>query len=515
MTATQAITACRAVAPAGAKAGRFVLSLVFVACLCTAVAAADKPRAPANPAKAGPHVLASASSQLPLTEPAAFTISNEDVTHILEDRVDHMHKGVGIVVGLVDQVGMRVVSYGTTDRKSHQPVNGDSVFEIGSITKLFTAILLADMVERGEVRLDDPISKYLPDGVRAPTRNGKEITLAHLSTHMSGLPRDPGNLVPLWARLCFWCDASGILRRYSVDDLFAYLSHYTLKRDIGAESEYSNFAVSVLGQLLARQAGTDFATLVRTRITDPLGMTDTAILTRPDMLTRLAHGHSESLKPTSSWYQPGGYAAAGGLKSTVNDMLKFAAANLGLRPSPVLAAMRRSHQPNETAKMQMGLGWGINRPFDADIRRHSGGTDGYITYLGIDLTRRRGVVVLSNTANDITDIGEHLLESRVPLVQEHTAIKLNSKTLDAYVGAYQMQPDVVLTVSRRGDRLFGHRGNQGGDQERLEIFAETETEFFFKAINAQLTFTKDSAGRITQVVIHHASGQDETGPKIK
>jgi len=395
-------------------------------------------------------------------------------------------------------------------------VDGDSVFEIGSITKVFTAVLLADMVERGEVRLDDPISKYLPAGVRAPARNGKEITLAHLSTHMSGLPRDPGNLVPLWWRLCFWCtDASGLLKRYSVDDLLAYLSHYTLKRDIGAESEYSNFAVAVLGQLLARQAGTDFATLVRTRITDPLGMTDTAVLPTPDMQTRLAYGHSESLKPRSSWYQPGGYAAAGGLKSTANDMLTFAAANLGLRPSPVLTAMQKSHQPNETAKMQSGLGWGINKSWDADIRHHNGGTGGYVTYLGVDLKRRRGVVVLSNTLNEIDDIGVHLLESRVPLVKEHRAIKLSSRTLGAYVGAYQMQPDVVLTISRRGNRLFSHRGRPGGGGEKLEIFAETETEFFLKAVNAQMTFTKDGAGRITQVVIHHPNGQDETGPKIR
>jgi CubicO group peptidase (beta-lactamase class C family) len=118
-----------------------------------------------------------------------------------------------------------------------------------------------------------------------------------------------------------------------VDDLYSYLSHYTLKRDVGAESEYSNFAVAVLGQLLARRAGT---------------------------------GHSESLKPVSSWEQPGAYAAAGGLKSTVNDMLTFAAANLGVRPSPVLAAMQRSHQPNETAKLTLGLGWGIDRTWDAD-----------------------------------------------------------------------------------------------------------------------------------------------------
>jgi CubicO group peptidase (beta-lactamase class C family) len=333
---------------------------------------------------------------------------------------------------------------------------------------------------------------------------------------MSGLPRDAGNLVPLWWRLCVWCtDESELLRRYSVDDMYAYVSHYTLKRDIGVETEYSNLAVSLLGQLLARRAGTDYATLVHTRITGPLGMTDTAILATPAMRARVAQGHSESLKPVSSWDQPGAYAAAGGLKSTVNDMLTFAAANLGLRPSPVLTAMQRSQQPNETAKMQRGLGWGINRAFDADIRSHSGGTGGYITYFGIDLKRRRGVVVLSNTLNDITDIGLHLLERRVPLVREHKAIKLNATALGAYVGTYQMQPDVVLTISRRGDSLFSHKGRPGGSRETLEIFAETETEFFFKAVNAGMTFTKDSTGKVTQVVIHHPNGQDETGPKIK
>ena len=483
------------------RLGRLI-SLAFVACLSTVLTAAGEPQASLPP--------------VPASDAVPFTTSNDDVTRILEDRVDHMHKGVGIVVGLVDQSGTRVVSYGTTDRKSHQSVNGDSVFEIGSITKVFTAILLADMVERGEVRLDDPISKYLPAGVRAPARNGKEITLAHLSTHTSGLPRDAGNIVPLWYRLCLWCtDDSGILRRYSLNDLYTYLSHYTLKRDIGAESEYSNFAVSLLGQLLARRAGTDFATLVQTRITGPLGMTDTAILPTPAMRTRIAHGHSESLKQVSSWDEPGAYAAAGGLKSTVNDMLKFAAANLGLLPSPVLAAMQRSHQPNETAKMQMGLGWGINRNFDDDLRNHSGGTGGYITYLGIDLKRRRGVVVLSNTLNDITDIGLHLLESRAPLFKEHKAIKLKAETLGTYVGVYQMQPDVVLTISRSGDRLFSRRGSPGSSPDKLEMFAETDTEFFFKALNAQMTFTKDSAGRVTQVVIHHPSGQDETGPKVK
>ena len=242
-------------------------------------------------------------------------------------------------------------------------------------------------------------------------------------------------------------------------------------------------------------------------------MTDTALRPTPEMQTRVAHGHAESLKPASNWDLSGAFAAAGGLHSTTNDLLKFAAANLGLRPSPVLAAMQRSHQPNETAKMQMGLGWGIAKPCGADIRYHNGGTGGYASYLGVDLQRRRGVVVLSNTTNDIDDIGRHLLESRVPLVKDRKAIKLNGKTLDAYVGEYQLQPDVVLTLTRRGDRLFGQR--TGGDRRSWRSSRKPKRSSSSKPSIAQMHIRERQRGRVTQVIIHYASGEDETGPKIK
>ena len=477
---------------------RTLLTATFlVGCLCSAFTAAREPQA---------------SPQLPSRDTDTFTISNDDVTRILRERVDQMHKGVGIVVGLVDRTGTRVISYGTTDRKNHRPVNGDSVFEIGSLTKLFTGILLADMVDRGEVRLDDPISKYLPDSVRAPTRNGKEITLAHLSTHTSGLPRMPGNFGSLWWRLCPWCsDASGPYSRYSVEQMYRFLSGYTLKHDIGAKSEYSNYAVALLGQILARRAGTDYATLVRTRITQPLGMSDTALRPTPEMQVRLASGFHDSLKPAPSWDLSGAFAAAGGLLSTTNDLLKFAAANVNLRQSPVLAAMQRSHLPSEASKMQMGLGWGIARRCGTEVRSHTGGTGGYTSYLGIDLKRRRGVVVLTNTTNEIPDLFDHLLERQVPVLKDHRqAITLNDNALDAYVGVYRLQPDAVLILTRRGDRLFSQR--TGG--KKMEMFATTDTEFFAETFNAPFTFVKDG-GRVTQVVIHYQCGVDERGQKIK
>src|SRR5262245_36881471 len=162
-------------------------------------------------------------------------ITDDEIKSILLDRVDRAKRSVGIVVGLVDEKGTRIISYGKPSQTSDQTVNGDSVFEIGSVTKVFTAILLAEMVERGEVSLQDPISKYLPKSVKTPTRDGKEITLLDLSSQVSGLPRLPGNFAPK--------DRENPYADYTVEQMYAFLSGYTPTRDIGAKYEYSNYGV--------------------------------------------------------------------------------------------------------------------------------------------------------------------------------------------------------------------------------------------------------------------------------
>jgi hypothetical protein len=176
--------------------------------------------------------------------------------------------------------------------------------------------------------------------------------------------------------------------------------------------------------------------------------------------------------------------------------------------------MQRSHERTDTPKPDIGLGWLIENPFDADIRQHSGSSPGYRSFLGIDLKRRRGVVVLSNTRNDIGDIGMHLLESRLPLFKDRKSVKVNRKILEAYVGDYQLTRNRVLTFSRRGDRLFGRQSDWPTGQDAVELFGETETEFFLKVQDVQFTFLKHSAGRVTHVIIHQA-GLDQTAPKIK
>src|SRR6266446_9798292 len=216
-----------------------------------------------------------------------------EIKKILQDRIDVAKKSVGIVVGLVDEKGTRVISYGKPNKTSDQTVNGDSVFEIGSVSKVFTATLLADMVERGEVSLSDPISKYLPKTVKTPTRNGKEITLLDLSTQTSGLPRLPGNFTPK--------DVQNPYADYSVEQLYAFLSSYTLTRDIGSKYEYSNLGVGLLGHILALRAGTDYEALVRTRICQPLKMDSTRVKLTPEMQAHLAAGHNPALLPVPGW----------------------------------------------------------------------------------------------------------------------------------------------------------------------------------------------------------------------
>jgi D-alanyl-D-alanine-carboxypeptidase/D-alanyl-D-alanine-endopeptidase len=411
----------------------------------------------------------------PVPSRAQTEFTDAKIKEILRDRIDVAKKSVGIVVGIIDTNGTRIISYGKPAQDSSQALDGDSVFEIGSATKVFTATVLADMAERGELSLNDPISKFLPKLVKAPTHDGKEITLADLSSQTSGLPRMPGNFAPK--------DPTNPYADYSVEQMYAYLSGYTLTRDPGTQYLYSNLGVGLLGHILSLRAGTDYENLVLRRVCQPLKMENTRITLTSGMKAKLATGHNAGLRLVANWDLPT-LAGAEALRSTVNDMLKFVAANLGLASSPLAPAMLKAHQTlHETgsAGLQVGLGWHILKRFDSEIIWHNGGTGGYHSFVGFIKKQRRGVVVLSNSTNDTDDIGRHLLESQYPLAELtapkiRKAIKLDSKILDTYVGEYQVAPNFVIKIIREGDKLFA----QATGQERLDLLAETETDFFWK-----------------------------------
>src|SRR5262252_2052615 len=454
-------------------------------------------------------VLLAAAARAAVAEPAVAP--DAEIRKIIGDRIETQKQSVGIVVGVIEPSGRRVVSSGALAKGDTRPLNGDTLFEIGSITKVFTAMLLADAVERHEVALSDPVSKYLPADVTMPQRGGRAITLQDLATHTSGLPRMPDNFAP--------ADPANPYADYSVEQLYRFLSSYQLTRDIGSKYEYSNLGGGLLGHVLALRAHTDYASLVRERITAPLGMTSTAIALSPELKSRLAVGHSPALQPVANWDLPT-LAGAGALRSTTNDLLTFLAANLGYTTSPLapaMAAMLAVRRPTGTANLQIALGWHILTMHGKEIVWHNGGTAGYRTFIGFDRAARSGVVVLSNagTAAGPDDIGRHLLDPESALLtltapSQHTEIKLDPTLYDQYVGRYQLAPSMLLAVTRDGDHLFA----QLTGQPKFEIFAEAEKEFFWKVVDAQLTFETDGTGKAVAAVLHQ-NGLNQRAARIE
>jgi len=435
-------------------------------------------------------------------------LPDKDIRAILVDRIDVQRQGVGIVAGVIDPSGRRTVAYAST-RKEEGPVDADTVFEIGSVTKVFTSLLLADAVRRGEVALTDPVSKYLPPNVKVSERGGKKITLVDLATHTSGLPNMPTNFHPK--------DPGNPFADYTEAQLYELLSSVALTRDIGSQYEYSNLGAGLLGLALARRAGTDYETLVRTRILEPLGMKSTAITLSKSMKEHLTPGHDGALHQVANWDIPT-LAGAGALRSTANDLLTFLAANIGIDKSPLapsMAAMIAARRPTGTPNLEIGLGWHIWTRNGHEIIWHNGGTGGYRTWIGFDPKSRTGVVVLSNTTTNagVDDIGLHLLDPAVPLLQpakERHEVKVDAAVLEKYTGRYQLAPSFIITVTRQGDQLFA----QATDQPRFEIFAESPREFFLKVVDAQLTFVVDANGRATSIVLHQ-NGHNTPGNRLE
>jgi serine-type D-Ala-D-Ala carboxypeptidase/endopeptidase len=441
--------------------------------------------------------------------------SDDQIRKILVERLGEYRDRVGIVVGVIEPSGRRVVAYGSYCKDDKRSMDGDTVFEIGSITKVFTSLLLADMAQRGEVSLGDPVSKYLPASVKMPERNGRSITLENLSRHRSGLPPLPTNFNP--------GDPKNPYADYSVKQLYEFLSSYALTRDIDAEFQYSNLGGGLLGHVLALVAGKDYETLVQTRITKPLGMRSTAITLSPDMKSRLATGHDTAFEPTANWDLPT-LAGAGALRSTANDMLSFLAAQLGEKGAgldPAIAATRSKKMP-AGAGMEIGLGWLMRPKKGSEIVWHNGGTGGYRSFAGFDAKAKTGVVVLTNvfTQAGVDDLGMHLLDSESPLLpasspliqptKQRKEITLDSNALELYVGKYQFVPNAFMIIARKDNQLSAQLTGQGP----AEIYPEGKTEFFYKLVDAQILFKLDSQGRATALMLRQ-NGREQWASRVE
>ncbi|MER3432552.1 MAG: hypothetical protein C4288_03760 [Leptolyngbya sp. ERB_1_1] len=240
-------------------------------------------------------------------------------------------------------------------------------------------------------------------------------------------------------------------------------------------------------------------------------MQSTKIQVSAEMRSRFAQGHNEVGQPIKNWDIPT-LAGAGALRSTTHDLLNFLAANMGLTESSLFPAMQKMQtvqRQTDTPDLGMGLGWQVYRKYGTEIVWHNGITGGYHSFIGFNKKKQLGVVVLFNSSRNIDDIGLHLLEQQFPL-EERKAITVNPDLYDAYIGRYELSPEFILTITKAENRLFV----QATGQQIIELFPESETDFFIKVVNAQITFVKDQQGQVNQLMLHQA-GQTTPAKRIR
>lgn len=387
-----------------------------------------------------------------------------------------------------------------TDR----PLDIDTLFEIGSITKVFTALLMADMADRGELALTDPLSKFLPPQARPVPYDGAEITLLDLATHTSGLPRLPTDIPP---------EITGDpYASYTQSRLYAFLGGYQPAHYPGEHYEYSNLGFGLLGHLLAVQANRPYEDLVRSRIATPLGLENTIITLSPEQRARLAAGHDAALAPAPNWNFDA-LAGAGALRSSARDLARFLACAQGAdNPlSPAFAALLRTRRQTDLANETVGAGWFIHTDRNDEIVWKDGATGGYASFIGFSPRTKLSAVLLANAAsyNTNTRLGLHLVNASISAPIARAALPSPPATLPRLAGTYRIRANLTLTVTARDGHLFVQVTNQG----EFEVFPETETRFFYRVVDAQLTFELPNEGPATSITLHQ-NGRDLRGRRI-
>ena len=300
--------------------------------------------------------------------------------------------GGGITIGVYSHGAHKVFPYGAA--------KADSLFEIGSITKTFTGLVLAQMAQQKKVQLEEPVRALLPAGTVTAPASGAEITLLDLSAQRSGLPRLPDNLKP--------ADVTNPYADYDVKALYAFLNAHGLARPAKPEFGYSNLGVGLLGQALANRAGVSYEALVKKEVTGPLGMRDTVVTLTPALKERFIQGHDVDHKPAHAWDIPA-LAGAGALRSTAADMLVYLEAQLHPDKLPASArnsaegktlpaAIAASHEIRDTAAdgMHIALNW--LKVDETGTYWHNGGTGGYSSIALFNPEKDFAVVVLCNVA---------------------------------------------------------------------------------------------------------------------
>ncbi|MGN6623821.1 MAG: serine hydrolase domain-containing protein [Candidatus Nitrosocosmicus sp.] len=330
------------------------------------------------------------------------------VTNFILNNVVNKSKAA-LVVGLIDPNGTKVYSFGNISKANDISVNGSTIFNIDSITKTFTTLVLADMIKQGIVHLDDPIENYLPSNVKVPQYNGTKITLENLATHTSGLPFMPSNI---WIN-----NTIGTINpNYNSTQLYQGLANTTLSSKPGTKFLYSDFGMGLLGHILSLKEKVPYEQLVKHRILDVLGMNDTKItLSQNDIKYRFPVGHQNGSEIQTPKI-PSVIAGAGGLRSTANDLLKYLSANMGLLHTKLDDSIALQHLiqhsgllPNPmNYSIYIALGWAVLTNLGTETLDHTGSINGWNANVAFIPTKKIGVVSLCSC--DLKDMNTGTLD---------------------------------------------------------------------------------------------------------
>lgn len=336
-------------------------------------------------------------------------------------------RGIGMTVGVLYGDEQLILGYGAVRSGTRQAPDGDTIYEIGSMTKVFTALLLAELSDEGRVALTDPVAKFMPSSVSVPRYNDTEITLGDLVSHLSGLPRVPDNLYDIrdWLSLSVLRNP---YRSYTPRRLYDFLSRCRLQSNAGTKFEYSNLGMGLLGYALAQSQGMSYEELVETRICNPLSMGDTRVVLNAEQHARAAQGYAGPkrlgrvlvLFPQENWDIPV-LEGAGALKSSVKDLMKFMSANIVTSRTTLGPAMEKTHQERHQCgipQWSVAMGWLITNLKDVNVPMlwHNGGTGGYHSFMGFNKKQNIGIVILCNseTNGDVVDIaGVRILKALI------------------------------------------------------------------------------------------------------
>src|SRR5262245_37310599 len=424
-----------------------------------------------------------------LSSVPCFAMGDDELRAALDRRFKDDRTGACIAAAVIDN-GTTATAY--VCAKSQRPFDEHTAFEIGSNSKPMTAALLAELIARGEVTLDDPIAKLLPAGTSVPSFDGREITIRDIVTHTSGLPSFPWPMA----------DMSNPYAALTQRDLLDALAATKLTRAPGSQWEYSNFAMMVLSYALAKRSGKDYETLLRERLLAPLGMNDAYIVKRPPQV-HLAQGHLPNALAAGPTDFPVDMAGVGGVRATLPDMVRYLEGELGTRASAITPALERTQQqitnvgpPGQT----MGMNWVLRATANGHtIVAHEGGTFGYSSLVAFDRAAKRGVVLLSDTA--LTSVGGlgtlagHLFNPSLPVGTPRVVATPDPKLIDALVGRYRLPLPGGLGIELRhkGDALF----IQANGQPEFKMSYDSAGDFYPLQFDALLRPKRKADGTYT------------------